>query len=73
MSCAVLLELAELYGERAGQVVVPLTQEGLAGLAGASRATVNQVLRAEEKRGTIELRRGKTVVLDREALAKRAG
>jgi CRP/FNR family cyclic AMP-dependent transcriptional regulator len=67
-----LAELAELYGECDGEVVVPLTQEELAGLAGASRATVNQVLRAEQERGTIELRRGKTVVLDRDAVAKRA-
>jgi len=65
-------ELSDLYGEQEGEIVVQLTQEEIAGLAGASRATVNQVLRAEEKRGTIELRRGKTVVLDRQAVAKRA-
>ena len=41
-------------------------------MAGASRTTVNQVLREEEKRGTIELLRGRTRVLDLEALAKRA-
>ncbi len=63
-----LAELAELYGNDE----VPLTQEELAGLAGTSRATVNKVLREEQARGTIELRRGKTVVLDAEALARRA-
>ena len=55
-----------------GEVEVPLTQEALAEMAGTSRPTVNQVLRDEQERGTIELHRGKTVVLDREALAKRA-
>ncbi len=63
-----LVELAALYGA----AEVPLTQEELAQLAGTSRATVNKVLREEQARGTIELRRGKTVVLDAEALARRA-
>jgi CRP-like cAMP-binding protein len=65
-------ELAELYAGGDGETVVPLTQEELAGLAGATRPTVNQVLRAEQDRGSIELRRGKIVVLDRDAVAKRA-
>jgi CRP-like cAMP-binding protein len=67
-----LLELAELYGAGSDEVVIPLTQESLAELAGASRPTVNQVLRDEEKRGTVRLERGKTVVLDRETVARRA-
>jgi CRP/FNR family transcriptional regulator, cyclic AMP receptor protein len=67
-----LVELAELYPGSAEGDVVPLTQEELAQLAGTSRATVNQVLRREEERGTVELKRGRTLVLDREALAKRA-
>lgn len=62
-------ELAELYGG----ADVPLTQEDIAGLAGTSRATVNRVLRDEEKRGTLRLQRGKTTVLEPEALARRAG
>jgi CRP/FNR family transcriptional regulator, cyclic AMP receptor protein len=53
--------------------VVPLTQEDIAGLAGTSRATVNRVLREEERRGTVELRRGKTVVLNFDELVRRAG
>ena len=54
-----LVELAELYGDGGdGPVTVPLTQEVIAELAGATRPTVNQVLRDEEKRGTIELTRG---------------
>lgn len=62
-------ELADLYGG----AEIPLTQEELAGLAGTSRATVNAVLRDEEKRGTVELKRGKTVVLDRGEISRRAG
>ena len=63
-----LLEVAALFDDG----VVPLNQEDVASLAGTSRATVNRVLREEEDRGTIELGRGKTVVLDAEALERRA-
>ena len=63
-----ITELGALYGGE-----IPLTQEDIAGLAGTSRATVNRVLRAEAKKGTVELRRGRTVVLDANALAARAG
>jgi CRP/FNR family transcriptional regulator, cyclic AMP receptor protein len=65
-------ELAELYGRGDEELVVPLTQEELAELAGTSRATVNRVLREAERRGSVELRRGKTAVLDLDALARRA-
>ena len=58
-----LRELAELYGQD-GTRVIPLTQEEIAGLAGTSRATVNRVLRAEERAGSLELTRGRTTVLD---------
>lgn len=67
-----LLELADLYPDEDGVSVVALTQETVAELAGASRATVNQVLRGEEKRGAIELLRGRTRIVDRESLEKRA-
>ena len=62
-------EIAALYDDG----VVPLTQEDLAGLAGTSRATVNRVLREEERRGTVELGRGRTIVRDAEELARRGG
>ncbi len=65
-----LLELGALYAD-GDATVVPLTQEDLAGLAGTSRATVNRVLREEEARGTVKLGRGRTTVLDAEALARR--
>lgn len=63
-----LVEVAALYDDG----VVPLTQEDLAGLAGTSRATVNRVLREEEERETVKLGRGRTSVLDAEALERRA-
>ncbi len=63
-----LRELSEEYG-----AVVPLTQEQLAGLAGASRATVNRVLRRLERGGVLSLGRGRTEVVDRDALARAAG
>jgi CRP-like cAMP-binding protein len=64
-----LLELHDLYGQ---QSPIPLTQAQIASLAGTSRATANRVLREEAGRGTIELHRGRTRVLDARALARRA-
>ncbi|MEP7105118.1 MAG: Crp/Fnr family transcriptional regulator, partial [Chloroflexota bacterium] len=63
-----LLTAADLYvgGE------VPLTQDELAGLAGTARATVNRVLRAEARKGTLELKRRRIRVLDRAALERKA-
>lgn len=55
-----------------GDGVVRLTQQDLASLAGTSRATVNRVLRDEQRRGTLELTRGTTVVRDPDALRRRA-
>jgi len=62
-----LVELAGTY--EAG--VVPLTQEDIAAMAGTSRATVNRVLREEEKLGSVALARGRTSVLDCDALERR--
>jgi CRP/FNR family transcriptional regulator, cyclic AMP receptor protein len=55
-----LADLAELYGG-----TVPLSQEALAELAGTSRATVNRVLREQERRGRIRLGRARIVLIDR--------
>ena len=68
-----LRELVELYGQSSPGTVVPLTQDDIAGLAGTSRATANRVLRAEARRGTVQLARGKTLVLDPADIAHRAG
>jgi CRP/FNR family transcriptional regulator, cyclic AMP receptor protein len=68
-----LVDLATTYGgdDPAASVTLPLTQDEIAGLAGTSRATVNRVLRREEARGTVALGRGRTVLLDVAALARR--
>lgn len=68
-----LVELAAIYGDDGGDVRVPLTQEDIAGMAGTSRATANKVLRDAEARGEIRLERGRTVVLDADAIRRRAG
>ena len=68
-----LRDLSRVYQGQDGSSVIPLTQEELAEFAGAARATVNRVLREEHTRGTIELQRGKTRVLDPDELARRAG
>jgi CRP/FNR family transcriptional regulator, cyclic AMP receptor protein len=68
-----LLELTHVYGsERDSEVEVPLTQAELAAMAGTSSATANQILRAEQERGTLLLERGRVTVLDRAALGRRA-
>jgi CRP-like cAMP-binding protein len=64
-------ELAAAYAGDEGDAVVPLTQEDLAAMAGTSRATVNRVLREEEKRGSVALERAKVRVLDADALGER--
>jgi CRP/FNR family transcriptional regulator, cyclic AMP receptor protein len=60
-----LADLAALYG---GCVTLP--QESIAELAGTSRATVNRVLREQERKGTIELGRSRIVIADPEGLAR---
>jgi CRP/FNR family transcriptional regulator, cyclic AMP receptor protein len=52
-----LEDLAELYD---GCVTLP--QEAIAELAGTSRATVNRVLREQQRKGSIELGRARIVV-----------
>jgi CRP/FNR family cyclic AMP-dependent transcriptional regulator len=66
-----LLDLRHVYGD--DEQPIRVTQDQLAALAGASRATVNAVLSQERRRGTIDVKRGATVILDRQALARRAG
>jgi CRP-like cAMP-binding protein len=69
-----LHDLAELYAEDAsGPAVVPLTQELLAELVGGTRPSVNQVLQRLVSQSIVELGRGKIKVVDRAALARKAG
>ena len=65
-----LVELASLYGGE-GDAAIPLTQEDLAAMAGTSRATVNRVLRNEQREDAVALRRGLVTVLDADALRRR--
>lgn len=65
-----LHRLVPVYGPE-GDVVVPLTQESLAELAGTARGTVNRVLREEQARGVVSLERGRVRVLDANQLAAR--
>ena len=63
-----LLELAEVCSRASSDGVIPLSQTDLAGMAGASRPTVNQVLQRLVARGTISLHRRQIVIEDLAAL-----
>ena len=67
-----LLELGSV-DRGSGEEEIRITQEQLGALAGASRATVASVLAAERARGTIEVKRGVTILRDRTAVTRRAG
>jgi CRP/FNR family transcriptional regulator, cyclic AMP receptor protein len=67
-----LLDLARIYRGGTGTITIPLTQEEIAALAGATRPPVNKVLRDWQARGAIELQRGRITILDADALAKGA-
>jgi CRP/FNR family transcriptional regulator, cyclic AMP receptor protein len=67
-----LLDLTLVYANEDPDVVVPLTQDDLAGMAGTTRETVNRALRREVDRGSLTLGRGKVTVLDVAGLTKRA-
>jgi CRP-like cAMP-binding protein len=66
-----LIDLVELFGGDT-PVVIPLTQDDIAQLAGTTRPTANRVLRAGEQQGAIELARGRIEVHDRTALRRLA-
>lgn len=55
-----------------GPIVVPLTQEHLATLAGTTRPTVNRVLREMQDAGAVQLARGRVEIVDLRALRRRA-
>lgn len=59
-----LLDLAEIFAEDGTEVVIPLSQEDLATMAGASRPTVNQVLQRLVTRGLIALGRRQITIRD---------
>jgi CRP-like cAMP-binding protein len=59
-----LREVVDLYPRDGDAVVVPLTQDDLAQLAGTTRSTANRVLRSGLDRGTIRLARSRIEVTD---------
>jgi CRP-like cAMP-binding protein len=65
-----LLDLVELYGGEP-PVVIPLTQDDIAQLAGTTRPTANRVLRAGEADGLLRLARGRIEVHDPASLGRR--
>jgi CRP-like cAMP-binding protein len=66
-------QIAEVYGGAQATTKVPLTQQDVAHLVGATRPTVNQSLKKLETRGAIELSRGAITIKDPRELARRAG
>jgi CRP/FNR family transcriptional regulator, cyclic AMP receptor protein len=67
-----LLTLAEQYDSDGDDIVLPVSQEEVASMAGTTRPTANRVLRAAEQDGLIALGRARITILDRAAIAKRA-
>lgn len=69
-----LLDLAEAYPTPGQRVVtIPITQDDLAGMAGASRPTVNQVLQRLAGLGAVSLGRSRITIDDLALLRRRAG
>jgi CRP/FNR family transcriptional regulator, cyclic AMP receptor protein len=71
-----LLDLAGRHGSQAGgaiQIVLPLSQEELASLAGTSRATVARALSNWRKRGFIRTGPRRITVIDVQGLRRAAG
>lgn len=68
-----LLDLCQLYAGDEQRLVIPVTQEMLASLAGTTRPTANQVLGRLAASQVVEVSRGQIVVLSRNELDRRAG
>ena len=69
-----LLELADLMARDGGRSAsIPITQEDLAGLVGATRPTINQVIGRLSDARLIQLGRGRIDVPDRGALRRFVG
>lgn len=67
-----LVTLCDSYRDGEGSVVVPLTQDDVASLAGTSRPTTNRVLKAAGDQGIVKVGRGRIEILDAVALVRRA-
>ena len=71
-----LLDLAEAHGQpldggKGIEITVPLTQEELAGMIGATRPSVNKVLGLYEDQGAIQRRGRRIAILKPEVLRRR--
>jgi CRP-like cAMP-binding protein len=67
-----LVDLTEVFANGDETIVIPLTQEDLASLAGTTRPTVNVTLRSAQDDGVLRISRGRMEVLDEAMLRKRA-
>jgi CRP/FNR family cyclic AMP-dependent transcriptional regulator len=68
-----LVALARTYpADAKGRVVIPLTQDDLAGLCGTTRATVNQLIGKLVDRKLLEVARGRVTITDLPGLARKA-
>lgn len=68
-----LLRLGRVYAEGPPPTLIPMTQDQLSDLVGGTRPSVNQVLQRLQDQAIIELGRGRVVVLNPKALARKAG
>jgi CRP-like cAMP-binding protein len=59
-----LRDVVDLYRNDGDAVIVPLTQDDLAQLAGTTRSTANRVLRSAQEKGAIRLARSRIEVVD---------
>lgn len=66
-----LADLTQLYGDTA-PIIIKVTQDDLAQLAGTTRPTANRTLRSGEHDGVVRLERGSIEILDLEALHRLA-
>ena len=66
-----VLDLAAVFGG-GESVIIPVTQDDIASLAGTTRPTANRVLKAAEESGALVLTRGRVQILDLETLNRRA-
>lgn len=67
-----LVELCGIYGDGAPGTVIPLSQDEVAGLAGASRPTVNQVIQRLVSDGVLSASRRRIEILRPDELGRRA-
>jgi CRP-like cAMP-binding protein len=67
-----LVSLADQFGDGDDGVVVPITQEDLAAMAGTTRPTANRVLKSAESAGAVRVARGRVEIADHALLQKLA-